>query len=1064
MNIQRFTLVAFVSFLFFACAGTEKEIEVESIAISQPDAEMEIGETLSLKAEVFPSNATYDGMTWTSTRPKVASVSESGLVSALSEGMTTVTVMAGGKTASCSVTVVKGFVAVTSINLDKASLEMVEGDTETLTASVLPDDATDKTVTWTSSDERIATVRDGVVSALSPGEATVTAQAGDKTGICLITVQKRYIAVESVELDKTELSLFVDESATLTATVKPDDATDQSVSWKSSNEKVARVSSSGEIQAIGVGKATITVTTMDGGKTASCSVVVKNRVESITITAPNGAKEISIGSTLQLKVTVTPEGLSDTETEWKSSDTSVATVSADGLVTAKSKGTVTITVTVKNGSETRTATYEITVLKPVTKVTVIPATLELFVGDEIEIGKAFSVTVEPVDADYSGFKYSTSTPGIISVSEGKIEGVKAGSVTLYITPHSANPNNLKAEVKITVKAKVEGITIQGGSTQTVQVKKTLQLKASITPSNASQEVTWSSSKPAVATVDANGLVTGVTAGTTVITATSKENPSIKATCTVRVENVNIPVSSVELDRSSLSLTKGGEYTLNATVKPDDATDKTVSWRSSNTSVATVDSNGKIKAIAGGSSTITATAGGVSAKCSVTVSVPVTSVSLNKTSLNLMVGDTETLSATIYPSDATNKNVTWKSSNTSVATVQSGKVSAVGVGTAQITVTTNNGSKKATCTVTVSNKTDDYDFTIQTWLLNPDYILGNQDELNPTNPVNFYTKSASPWNKDMYGWGAVAGRVGNMGGYDNPIRSGLTEHFLEYMVNFRINSESIYTFTIMNYGVEDVDWEVVSGGGSYGTTRFPDGSFHAYVQLTGAELIEVISDPAITPYVYLTTDSPVTHGYDVLIEVQEKSSRVNESRQGYYFVIFKGLDFGLKLYDVKLGTFPNQSDYVYAHELVEGIYNQYYEKLFEWKNGAWVVTPAAEVYGITDTYDLVVEVKSVLTYPWDTEESFGGNLFSFYTGDCLLPLDNYAKDSGICWWSNGLNLQVDKKARYTIVVEYAGEMLAESSGTVLVLAYANSIHPLHTTGGSVWYPISRSNGWLYAVAN
>lgn len=1065
MNTQRLSLLAFVSFLFFACAGTEKEIEVESIAISQPDAEMEIGEALSLKAEVFPSNATYDVMTWTSTKPKVASVSGSGLVSALSEGTTTVTVMAGGKTASCSVTVVKGFVAVTSINLDKASLEMVEGDTETLTASVLPDDATDKTVTWTSSEKGVATVKDGLVSAISPGAATITAKAGDVTAICNIVVQKKIISVESVELDKTELSLFVDESATLTATVKPDDATDQSVSWKSSNEKVAKVSSSGEIHAIGVGKATITVTTMDGGKTASCIVEVKNRVESITITAPNGEKEISIGSTLQLKVTVTPEGLSDTETEWKSSNTSVATVSTDGLVTAKSKGTVTITVTVKNGSETKTATYEITVIKPVTKVSVSPSMLEMYVGDVIDMGKAFTVTVEPDDAEYVGFKYSISTAGIISVSEGKIEGVKAGSVTLYITPNSSNPKNLKAEVKITVKTKPESITIQGTETKTVQVKKTIQLKASIAPSNASQEVVWSSSKPAIATVDENGLVTGIKAGTTVITATSKDDPSIKGTCTVNVENVNIPVSSVELDRSSLSLTKGDVYTLNATVKPDDATDKTVSWKSSNTAVATVDSNGKVKAIAGGSATITATAGGVSAKCSVTVTVPVTSVSLNKTSLNLMVGDTETLSATIYPSDATNKNVTWKSSNTSVATVQSGKVSAVGVGTAQITVTTNNGSKKATCTVTVNKKTDDYEFTIHTWRLNPDYMLGNQDELNPEDPVDFYTKTARPWNKDAYGWGAVVGRVGNMGWNDHPIRSGLTEHFLEYMVNFEINRESIYTFTIMNYGVEDVDWDVVSGGGTYGVTSFWDGSVHSYVQLTGSELINVVTDQTLAPFVYLNTDSSVVaHGYDVLIEVKEKSSRVNESRKGYYFVVFKGLDIGLKLYDVKLGTFSNQSDYVYAHELVEGIYNQYNEKLFEWKDGAWMVTPAAEVYGITDTDDLVIEVESLLTYPWDSEESFGGNLYSFHTGDCLLPLDNSAKDSGFSWWNNGLNLQVDKKAMFTIFVEYAGEVLVRKSGTVVVLALANSIHPLHMASGSLWYPISRSNGWLYAVAN
>ena len=98
--------------LFTACGEKEKEIAVESIAISQPSAEIVIGETLSLKATVSPSNASYDGITWTSTKTTVATVSDSGLVSALSEGNTTITVMVSGKTASCSVTVVKGFVAV----------------------------------------------------------------------------------------------------------------------------------------------------------------------------------------------------------------------------------------------------------------------------------------------------------------------------------------------------------------------------------------------------------------------------------------------------------------------------------------------------------------------------------------------------------------------------------------------------------------------------------------------------------------------------------------------------------------------------------------------------------------------------------------------------------------------------------------------------------------------------------------------------------------------------------------------------------------------------------------
>lgn len=183
-------LTVVVTLLLAGCSEKEKEILVESIALSQPSAEMEIGETLTLKATVSPSNASYDGLNWTSTNPKVASVSTSGLVTALSEGNTIITVMAGGKTASCAITVVKGFVAVTSISLNKTSLEMVEGDSETLIALVLPDDATDKNVTWTSSDESVVTVENGLVSAISSGIATIKAKAGELTASCSISVMQ----------------------------------------------------------------------------------------------------------------------------------------------------------------------------------------------------------------------------------------------------------------------------------------------------------------------------------------------------------------------------------------------------------------------------------------------------------------------------------------------------------------------------------------------------------------------------------------------------------------------------------------------------------------------------------------------------------------------------------------------------------------------------------------------------------------------------------------------------------------------------------------------------------
>ena len=402
---------------------------------------------------------------------------------------------------------------------------------------------------------------------------------------------------------------------------------------------------------------------------------------------------------------VTPADLPGMVVEWKSSDTSVASVT-DGVVTAKAKGTVTITVSVTNGPETKTASYELAVLKPVTKVSVTPTTLEMFVDDEIEIDNALSITVEPDDADYSGFNYSipsSSTPGVISVSQGKITGEKAGTATLIITPNKANPQKMKAEVKITVKAKVEGITIQGGETRIIQVKETVQLKASVTPSNASREVIWSSSSPEIATVDANGLVTGVKAGTTVITATSKENSSIKGSCTVTVNN--IPVSSVELDKTSLSLVEGDTYALKATVKPDDVFDKTIQWSSSNPSIASVSSTGLVTAIAEGTTTITASCGGKSATCTVTVDPPfisVTSVALNQTTATVELGESLQLIATVLPEKASNKDVTWSSSNTAVAKVDAqGKVTTYAIGAAVITVTTVDEARTATCEVTVT---------------------------------------------------------------------------------------------------------------------------------------------------------------------------------------------------------------------------------------------------------------------------------------------------------------------------------------------------------------------------
>ena len=215
-------------------------------------------------------------------------------------------------------------------------------------------------------------------------------------------------------------------------------------------------------------------------------------------------------------------------------------------------------------------------------------------------------------------------------------------------------------------------------------------------------VTWSSSDASVATVDQNGNVTAVGAGTATITATAGD---CSATCEVTVTIPFIPVSGITLSQNAASLFVDEGMTLSAEVTPEDATNKTVTWSSSDASVATVDQNGNVTAVGAGTVTITATAGDCSATCEVTVTIPVIPVSgitLSQNAASLFVDEGMTLSAEVTPEDATDKTVTWSSSDASVATVdQNGNVTAVGVGTAAITATA--GDYSATCEVTVTKQ-------------------------------------------------------------------------------------------------------------------------------------------------------------------------------------------------------------------------------------------------------------------------------------------------------------------------------------------------------------------------
>ena len=260
----------------------------------------------------------------------------------------------------------------------------------------------------------------------------------------------------------------------------------------------------------------------------------------------------------------------------------------------------------------------------------------------------------------------------------------------------------------TTTVDVEKVSLNKSAT-TLTEGESETLTATITPSNATGDKTvkWSSSNEAVAAVDSNGKVTAKKAGTAVITATSSNGKT--AGCTVTVKQKEIAITGIGLNKSTTSLTEGESETLTATITPSNATgDKTVKWSSSNEAVAAVDSNGKVTAKKAGTAVITATSSnGKTAGCTVTVKqkeIAITGISLNKSTTSLTEGESEILTATITPSNATgDKTVKWSSSNEAVAAVDSnGKVTAKKAGTAVITATSSNG-KTAGCTVTVKQK-------------------------------------------------------------------------------------------------------------------------------------------------------------------------------------------------------------------------------------------------------------------------------------------------------------------------------------------------------------------------
>ena len=324
-------------------------VEVEKVSLNETNIEVDgIKAIKQLVATVEPSNATYKEVTWLSSNENIAKVDDNGNVTIKAAGEVTITAKtSNGKTASCKIKINK--VEPTGITLNKTSLELAVSHKEKIIANISPDNATEKMITYTSSDNKIAKVnQNGEITAVSKGDAIITAKTSNgKTAEC--KVKSVVIDLLGISFKDKELTIPKGETQELSLILNPTNATIFTLEYKSSNEAVASVDSNGKVTGKELGNAKITVTA-NGTKVAECDVTVKEvLVEKVELNKDK--LTIKPEKTETLKATITPADATNTKLTWSSSDESIVKVDDKGNITAIKNGEATITVATANGKK-----------------------------------------------------------------------------------------------------------------------------------------------------------------------------------------------------------------------------------------------------------------------------------------------------------------------------------------------------------------------------------------------------------------------------------------------------------------------------------------------------------------------------------------------------------------------------------------------------------------------------------------------------------------------------------------------------------------------------------------
>jgi uncharacterized protein YjdB len=532
-------------------------------------------------------------------------------------------------------------------------------------------------VTWKSSSTAVATVdSDGVVTGVGNGKAIVTGTLdnGNMASV-LFTVTT---LLESLSFQMSPIICHRYQTLTLTPVFVPSTATDQNVTWASSDPSIATISESGVMTGISPGKIVITLTGSNNKMALAEAVVITPiRLEPDVI-------DLTIDQT-QLIYAVTEATIQS----WSSSAPHIATIE-NGLLTPVSGGVVTITATT---TENVSATAMVTIGIPVHHISITPDKLALAVSETYQVSPP---VIEPANATNKKVVWSSSYPSVATVDDnGLITAVSNGTTTIK----AAVGRNVSSMMLNVADPSLLNSIWFNVPTVHVMVNDTYQLTPVIQPINAT--LTWTSSDPATVSVSDTGLATVLTNGAAV-NITVKGVNGVCATATIIpsmiAESITIP--------SSLSIRVYERKRLTIVVLPDNAHHhrKEISWSSSNTDVAEVNRIGMVIAKSVGTCVVTASVNGLTTECQVTINpITLTSISLHP-SYDIGTGHQQSLDITFTPDNASNRGITCVSSEPSIATFENNKLVGVSAGSCVITVTTHDGSFTATGNVHVFDST------------------------------------------------------------------------------------------------------------------------------------------------------------------------------------------------------------------------------------------------------------------------------------------------------------------------------------------------------------------------